>query len=353
MRFNRVRIAGMGHDLPPKVITSAAIEDRLSPVYERIGLLPGRLELMTGIHERRYWPGEGRPSTVAAAAGTRALGDFDRAKIGCLVHASVCRDFLEPATASVVHDRLGLPPRCQVFDLSNACLGVANAMLVVAQMVESGVIEAGLVVAGENGKPLLDSTIDSLVLDLTVTRKSIKGVFPSLTIGSGAAAVLLASEDLAPDAPKLLGGVVEAATEHHRLCQGGEVTGVGHGDTGVTGDRALDMRTDAEALLHAGLALAKQTWPRFLHTVGWTAGSANRTVTHQVGKAHTKAMYETLGLALDSGYTTYDRLGNVGSVSLPITLSMAVDDHFVGAGDRVALLGIGSGISTAMLGVQW
>ncbi len=351
MKFSKVRIAGIGHDLPPKVISSAAIEDRLGPVYERIGLVPGRLELMTGIKERRYWPGEGRPSSVAAAAGTHALGDFDASRVGCLVHASVCRDFLEPATATVVHHRLGLSSRCQIFDLSNACLGVANAMLIVAQMVESGVIESGLVVAGENGKGLLDSTIAGLLADKTINRKSIKGAFPSLTIGSGAAAVLLANETLAPDAPKLLGGVVEVASEHHNLCQGGAVTGGGHGDTGVGSTSTLDMRTDAEALLNAGLGVAKAAWARFGETVGWT--DPNKTITHQVGKAHTRALYEALALDPATGYVTYDRLGNVGSVSLPISLSMAKDAGFIERGDKLALLGIGSGISSAMLGVEW
>lgn len=354
MKYQRTVIAGLGYEVPPEVLSSDEIEARLGPVYDRIGLHAGRLELMTGIRERRYWPGDVSPSEVASRAGRRALdaSGVDTSKIGCIVHASVCRDFLEPATASVVHHTLGLPATCQMFDLSNACLGVANAMMVVATMIEAGVIEAGLVVAGENGKPLVDSTIARLLADDTVTRKSIKGSFPSLTIGSGAAAVVLGRDDVV-SGHRLLGASSRVATEHNHLCRGGTLSVTGAADTGVGAASQLDMRTDAEALLFAGLDLAKATWADLSAELDWTPATPDRSITHQVGKAHTHAMYEVLGLAPDRGHITYDRLGNVGSVSLPITLAMAVDAGVVEAGHTVALLGIGSGLSCAMLGVQW
>ncbi|MGB1409251.1 deaminase, partial [Alloalcanivorax venustensis] len=44
---------------------------------------------------------------AAARAGRDALerSGVDPARIGCLIHSSVCRGFMEPATASVVHAR--------------------------------------------------------------------------------------------------------------------------------------------------------------------------------------------------------------------------------------------------------
>src|SRR5688572_10579872 len=110
MRFENVRIAALAHVIPPETVTSEELEERLAPLYARLRLRSGRLELMTGIRERRFFPAGTKPSAIAAAAGARALAaaDLDRARVGCLVHASVCRDFLEPATASVVHRALEL-----------------------------------------------------------------------------------------------------------------------------------------------------------------------------------------------------------------------------------------------------
>ena len=188
MRYKNVAIAGLGYAVPPKILSSAAIEDALAPVYERIGLHAGRLELMTGIKERRYWDSEVKPSDAAVLAARDALQKAGKngQEVDVLIHASVCRDFLEPATASVVHEQLGLRAECQMFDLSNACLGVASSMAMAAQLIESGSIQSALVVAGEIGKPLVDATIAHLNSDESVTRKSIKSSFASLTIGSGA-----------------------------------------------------------------------------------------------------------------------------------------------------------------------
>lgn len=344
MRFQNVALAGLAHHLPERVVSSLEIEERLAPVYDRLRLRPGRLELMSGIRERRAWPAGTRPSGIAAEAGSLALGraGIDPARIGTLVHASVCRDFLEPATASVVHSHLGLPPTCAAFDLSNACLGFANAMALTATQIEAGQIDAALVVAGEDGGPLVETTIDDLNRRTDLTRDGIKGAFASLTIGSGAAAMVLCRRDLAPGAPRLLGGLARAATEHHVLCQGGLE---GH----ATGPL---METDSEALLHAGCALAAETWPAFLGEMEWAADSIDRVVTHQVGVAHRRLTLTTLDIDPGKDFPTVETLGNIGSVSLPLCLSQGIEAGFLAPGQRIAMLGIGSGLHCLMLGVE-
>ena len=64
-------------------------------------------------------------------------------------------------------------------------------------------------------------------------------------------------------------------------------------------------------------------------------------------------MLESLGLPQDRDYATFPWLGNTGSVALPITLALAVENGFVQPHDHVALLGIGSGINCLMLAVDW
>ena len=102
---------------------------------------------------------------------------LDKDQIGCLISASVCRDFLEPSTASVIHNNLKLPGESFVFDVSNACLGVLNGMMIVANMIEQNQILAGLVVAGENGGPLVNNTIETLLSRQNITRNNIKSSF--------------------------------------------------------------------------------------------------------------------------------------------------------------------------------
>ncbi len=330
-------------------MTSESIEHRLRPLYERLRLRPGRLELMSGIRERRHWEPGTRPSSVAARAGNLALAKsgIDRTRIGCLIHASVSRDFMEPATASVVHHLLELDSRCTVFDLSNACLGVANAMTVVANMIELGQIEAGLVVAGEDGGPLVEETIRALLADPDAGKAELKRAFASLTIGSGAAAVVLARAplDAAGETPhrwRLSASVLGAATEHHALCRG-DRTSAGAGPL---------MDTDSEALLQAGNALAARVWCALKEELEWETADVDRFVTHQVGVAHKRLLFETLGLDPARDFPTVVTLGNIGSVSLPLSFSLGEEAGFLHGGQRVALLGIGSGLHCLMLGLE-
>jgi 3-oxoacyl-[acyl-carrier-protein] synthase-3 len=341
MKFEHVCIESLATAWPEEIWTSAHIEERLRPLYERLKLPAGRLELMTGIRERRMWPAGTRPSDASAAAGRAVLAKSGLAaeSVELFIHAAVSRDMLEPATASFAHAKIGLPATAQIFDVSNACLGFLNALTLAAAMIEAGQIRCAMVVAGENGRPLVEQTLRTL-LERPLSRNEIKPYFANLTIGSGAVAAMVCHRSLVRGRThRLLGGVARAATEHSALCQG---------DT--HGADALAMQTDSEQLLAAGVGLAQETWGAF------TAGQGSefdRLICHQVGSTHRRKLYETLGLDLARDFSTFENFGNTGSVALPATLAMAVEAGAVREGHRVALLGIGSGLNCLMLALEW
>src|SRR5262245_19675173 len=101
MHYRHVYFESLGFAIPDEIVTSDAIEQCLAPLYDRLKLPEGRLELMSGIRERRLWPRGTRPSDQSIISGRRAIeaAGIDTHQIGCLVHGSVCRDQLEPATA--------------------------------------------------------------------------------------------------------------------------------------------------------------------------------------------------------------------------------------------------------------
>ena len=152
----------------------------------------------------------------------------------------------------------------------------------------------------------------------------------------------LAEKSGAP-AHRLLGGAGLADTSANVLCRGGH----------AAGNAGPLMETDSEALLHAGNALAQRTWDAFCGEVQWTRADIDRIVTHQVGSAHRRLTFESLKLDLARDYPTVETLGNIGSVSLPLTLKQAAEAGFIEPGQRVAMLGIGSGLQCLMLGLDW
>ncbi len=344
MKYSRVCLHNPGYALPPNEVTSAEIEERLAPVYERLKLPEGRLELMSGIKSRRFWNAGTRPSDGAVLAGQDALARsaVQAEDLECLIFTSVCRDMMEPATAAFVHRQLGLPEKCQVFDLSNACLGFLNGMIMLANMIELGQVKRGIVVAGETAEDLVESTIRHLLQDNALTRKSIKPAFASFTIGSGAVALVMEDRNSTDTGHYLAGGACRANTAHNDLCQGGQA-----------GKEGILMATDSEQLLQQGVETAALCWQDFLMELGWQKAEIDRFFCHQVGRAHAQLLFETLDLEPAKNFETLATLGNVGSVSAPITMAMGIEQQVLRPGQRAALLGIGSGINSLMLGVEW
>lgn len=351
MRYEKVCLEAIAYTLPDEIVTSAQIEESLAPLYRRLRLPEGRLELMTSIRERRFWPPGMLPSEASIASAQRALAaaGIDRRHIGALIHASVCRDHLEPATACRVHHRLGLPADCLVYDVSNACLGMLNGMLQVANMIELGQIRAGVVAGTESSRPLVETTIAALNDDETLTREQMKLAVASLTIGSASAAVVLVDRELSRTQNRLQAAAVRTNTAHHALCHSGC-------DESVAGGMRPLMTTDSEKLLHAGVATALETFGLFLDewcATGRGAAQIDKTFCHQVGVAHRKLLLERLGIDPAADFSTVEFLGNTGSAAVPVTAAIGLERGHVSPGDQVALLGIGSGLNVVMIGVDW
>ncbi len=392
MKYSRVHIESIGYELAPVVVSTAELESRLAPMYETMGMAAGQLELLTGISERRWWEPNFPVSQGAADAGRKALAaaDITPDEIDVLIYAGVCRENFEPATACSVAHQLKINPDAAIYDLSNACLGVLNGIVDVANRIELGQARAGLVVSAETSRDINESTIDLMVR--TKSREIFVESVATLTGGSGAVAVLVVSEEFSrAKRRRLIGGVGKNESQHHHLCRWGfqsllpaavgtvgKVLGSGAGALVQKGlDRTHDLAAGATSLLRQGLDLGlrhvkipfmethagevlkhgvdlgNRTWNAFLGKFGWRPEFLDKVICHQVGSGHRDAVLKALGIPLEKDYSTFPFLGNMGTVSLPLTAALAEEREFLNPGDRVGWLGIGSGLNCLMLGIEW
>jgi 3-oxoacyl-[acyl-carrier-protein] synthase-3 len=338
MQFENVMIQSLAAIEPPIRLTSLEIAERLRPALTRLGIKSNLLESLSGISARRNWNVDTQPSDAATLAAEKVITEsgINRDKIGIIINTSVSRDFLEPSTACIVHGNLGLSDHCVNFDVGNACLAFLNGMDIAARMIERGEVEYALIVDGECSRPITDATIERM-LDPGMNKKQFRAEFASLTLGSGAAAMLMSSRELAPTGHQDLGSVTRAATEHNQLCTG----------------HMHQMVTDTRTLLTEGLKLAGKTFHVARVTLGWVASELDQFVIHQVSKVHTESLVKLLGLDPAKVHAIYPEMGNIGPASVPIVLAKAVELGKIKAGDRVALLGIGSGLNCSMAEVVW
>lgn len=338
MRFSNVSIAAVTHVDAPIRITSDELEAPLASTYARLGMPTRLLEPLTGVRARRWWPPSTQPSDGAALAGNKLLDEsgIDRGRVGILVNTSVCRDWVEPSTACFVHHKLGLSEDCLNFDVANACLGFLDGMQIVANLVERGEVDYGLVVDAESSRHVVEQTLERL-RQPSCDGVMMKEQLATLTVGSGAAAMLLARSDLAPQGHRFLGAVSTAATQHNQLCRGQLEFGI----------------TDTKSLLQYGVAVAQRTWQRAQEAFGWTINSVDHFAMHQVSELHTQTLASTIGFPLDKAFLVYPELGNVGPASIPIVLSKASLAERYAPGDRIVLAGIGSGLNCTAAAVVW
>ena len=349
-KYNRVYLTALGYELGPEVVTSAELEERLAPAYRRLNIQPGQLEAWTGIAERRWWHRDARLSEGATAAARKALAKSSvrPGDLGAVVYAGVCRENFEPATACAVADALGVKGSASVFDLSNACLGVLNGMLDVANRIELGQIRAGLVVSCETAREINELTLARLLEEAhELGMERFADALATFTGGSGAVAMLLTDGSFAgARGHRLVGAATQVAPEHHRLCRWGLEPANG-------AQQSQYMSTDSVSVLKHGVVLGAQTWPVFLDAMGWAASQVDRVICHQVGSGHQDAILKTLQVPREKDYTTYRFLGNMGTAALPVTAAIADERGVLQAGQRVGFLGIGSGLTCMMMGLEW
>ncbi|MBI1347445.1 3-oxoacyl-ACP synthase III [bacterium] len=387
MKYNRVFVDAIGYELAPVVVTSTDIEARLEPLYTKLRINPGQLEAWTGIAERRWWDEGHKLSDGATQAARRALEQSNVAArdLEVLVYAGVCREQFEPATACAVAANLSISRDAAVFDVSNACLGVLNGMVDIANRIELGQIRAGMVVSCESAREIIEYTIHRLLEDMSMD--ALTKSLATLTGGSGAVAVLLTDGSFSRQHQhRLLGGVTKAAPEHHNLCLWGFESllpaavnkvesilpsAVTHAKLANLMPQLVQdkvggllparlsyafnqfMHTDSISVLRYGVDLGVKTWDSFLAKIGLRSDQIDKVICHQVGKGHREQVLSTLGIPTDKDFCTFPYLGNIGTVSLPLTAAIADERGFLERGDRVGFLGIGSGLNCLMLALDW
>ncbi len=351
MRYSRVFIEAIGYELPPVVVTSDELEGRLKGVYDALRIPRGQLESLTGNRRTAlvgsWLPDLRRGDRGGQACPLRLVGPAQRHR----------RPDLRRSLPRAPRAGDGLPGRCSrvgvgtgaaIYDLSNACLGVLNGMVDIANRIELGQIRAGMVVSCETSREINDIAIEKMLKVRSMD--TFKDSLATLTGGSGAVAVILTDGSFTgPKRRRLVGGVTQNAPQFHALCRWGfEALG-----SLAPSQFHQFMATDSIAVLKHGVELGHRTWKAFLRKLSWREEQVNKVICHQVGSSHRTTVLNSLGIDMSKEFSTYTHLGNIGTVSLPLTAAMAEERDFLKPGDRVGLLGIGSGLNCLMLGVEW
>jgi 3-oxoacyl-[acyl-carrier-protein] synthase-3 len=350
LRFENVFLESYALHFPEREVSSSEIEGDIAELYDRLRVPFGTLEKLSGIQKRRLWEPDYAPSKAATTVVQAALEklDFDRSHIGALINCSVTRDYFEPATAILIHGNLNFPETTLAFDISNACIGFSNGIQVVGNLIEAGVIRAGIVVSAESNARIFECTTKKIRENPDMGRDELLALMPTFTIGCGAAAAVLCHRDIAKNGHRIVGCVSRTASQHMDLC-------MGNGDFAVLQDGEINplMHTNSQKLISEAAKLGSRMFEDFSATFGWTKDDVQHSFCHQVGRQVNTGFYETMGLDYSKDFSVYSRYGNLVSAALPSAVFTGVEEKPVRPGEKMLLTAFGSGLNSIFLGIEW
>ncbi len=176
--FNDIHIAGIASAVPTQRVTVESFAERFG--QETVE----KFTKMTGVREFRKTLEHQTASDLGFAAAEKLLAEkkVDREELGALVFIAHSVDYRRPATACVLHKRLGLSKDCAAFDIGLGCSATVYGLAVLGSMMANGDISKALLITGE-----------SLTKMVNPGDKSVAMLF-----GDGGSAVLLEKKEASP-----------------------------------------------------------------------------------------------------------------------------------------------------------
>ncbi|MBV9440274.1 MAG: ketoacyl-ACP synthase III [Candidatus Eremiobacteraeota bacterium] len=328
MNSTGVRIAGVGHFAPERVLSNADLERMLDTSDEWI-------TTRTGMKERRIAATDVPTSELALAAARNALehAEITPAEIDCIIVATVTPDYVFPATACILGAKLGISGK-PAFDIEIACSGFIYGLTVGAGLIRSGVFRRILLVGAEELSRIINYED--------------RGT--AILFGDGAGAVVL-----------------EASTEDSFLAAelGADGSEPGNlailvGGTAAPPISAADIADRRNFVVMNGREVFRFAVTKMieatnvaLERAGIAADEVAWLIPHQANKRIIDAAAKHLALPSERVIVNIERYGNTSAASIPIALSETVAAGKLKKGDVVLFVGFGGGLSWGAVAWKW
>jgi 3-oxoacyl-[acyl-carrier-protein] synthase-3 len=330
------RIESAGRHLPMSHLTT---EDLMATTRHRTHI---DLERLTGIHERRVSVGEEDSLSLAVGAAREcvARSAYDAGELEVVISCSITKyrdgltQWLEPPMSVAVANAIGASD-AQTFDVSNACAGMLTGVFILNNWIRLGVVRNGMVVSGEYISQLGQNAAKHV-------HNILSRELASLTLGDAGAALILER------APEGSAGINVAGfttiADHSRLC-------LAYPARHEAGAR---MFTKSRAIHQVAIADTPILLQEALDAAGIDIMDVDCVIPHQTSaraiRKGMKEVTEALGAApRNDAVVTVDRYGNTASTTHTVALIEELEAGRLHAGDRVALIGLASGLEIGVV----
>ena len=328
MNQTGVRIAGVGHHVPQRVLTNADLERMLDTSDEWI-------TTRTGMKERHVAADDEPTSEIALAAARHALASagLEPKDLDCVIVATVTPDYPFPATACIVGAKLGIAG-VPAFDIEIACSGFIYGLTVASSLVRTGVFKRVLLIGAEELSRIVN-------FDDRAT---------AILFGDGAGAVILEASEHDSFLAAELGA--DGTTPKNLYVEVG-----GTAEPAIT---AADIANKRNKVVMNGREVFRFAVTKMIDATNIAlerAHVAPQDVTwlipHQANRRIIDAAAKHLDLPADRVVVNIDRYGNTSAASIPIALSETVAAGKLKDGDVILFVGFGGGLSWGAVAWRW
>lgn len=328
-----VKISDVSCYLPARVVSNEEVEQRV--IFNGEHLASGILERLFGIKERRFAAEGEQVSDLAATAARPIVEKYGADHFDMLIFAAASGDLIEPATANIIQQKLGLT--CPAMDIKNACNSFVSGIQTASAFVMSGMYRHVLVVNGEK----LSEVINFTPKDSASFSQSVA----SYSLGDAGAAALITQST---NGRGIVYQKFITIGEHWRLCmvEGGGSMRIRDMDAYYFQGQTSELRN---VVLPNGTRFAREC----LKEAGWVSEDIKWVFTHQISHQTVQAVAETFGVAKETVINVFPFTGNAAAASIPLAMDYALQRGMLQEGDKIVLLGLAAGISISVQLVVW
>lgn len=319
-------ICGIGNALPKKKMPNSELE-------QIVETSDAWIVQRTGIQQRYIASDDETTVSLGTEAARAALKNAGLTvdDIDCIILATSTPNHTFPASAVEIQNALGMKHGF-AFDVQAVCSGFVYALTTADLYLRGGVARRILVIGAETFSRIIDWNDRSTCV----------------LFGDGAGAVVLEAQanqnGSNADRGILASKLRSDGTFINKLYVDG-----GPSTTQTTGHLRMEGR---EVFKHA-VGMITDVVDDCFDATGITASELDWFVPHQANKRIIDASAKKLGIADEKVVITVNQHGNTSAASVPLALSMAVNDGRIKKGDLVMLEAMGGGFTWGAVLIRW
>jgi 3-oxoacyl-[acyl-carrier-protein] synthase-3 len=320
-------ISGWGKYTPAKILTNYDLEKLVDTSHEWI-------VQRTGIQERHIAGDDETTATMALAASRQALGvaGLAPADLDLIIVATSSPDYFVPAISSMVQAQLGA--KCPAFTITTGCTGFVYSLVVGHQFIANRVFQRILII----GVELISRFLDWHDRNTCVL------------FGDGAGAVILTASDQPSGVLAFDLGSDGERGEHLKMDGGGSAKPMSH-EVIERGENFLRM--NGPEVFKFATRILPQSTRAVLSKANLSLDQLDLLIPHQANARIIEAAVKLLGLDPHKVFVNLHKYGNTSAASIPIALVEALEEGRIKAGDKLALVSFGAGLTWASVMLQW